>query len=126
MAYMDQAKKKIIKAEIDAAIAKHGKKVKYSLTVRNHMELSMAILQCEIDLMEEYRKLQNPNAEYFAVNHFFPKTWFTGKGLELIEDIIKAINCQNYDNSDSQRDYFDCGYYISLSVGKWDKPFNKI
>ena len=93
MAYMDQAKKKIIKAEIDAAIAKHGKKVKYSLTVRNHMELSMAILQCEIDLMEEYRKLQNPNAEYFAVNHFFPKTWFTGKGLELIEDIIKAINC---------------------------------
>ena len=90
------------------------------------MELSMAILQCEIDLMEEYRKLQNPNAEYFAVNHFFPKTWFTGKGLELIEDIIKAMNCQNYDNSDIQRDYFDCGYYISLSVGKWDKPFTKI
>ena len=90
------------------------------------MELSMAILQCEIDLMEEYRKLQNPNAEYFAVNHFFPKTWFTGKGLELIEDIIKAMNCQNYDNSDIQRDYFDCCYYISLSVGKWDKPFTKI
>ena len=126
MAYMDQAKKKTIKAAVDAAIKKHGVRVKYSMVIRNHMELSMSILECEIDLMEEYRKLQTADADYFAVNHYFPKNWFTGKGLELMEDIIKAMNCENYDNSDSQRDYFDCGYYISLSVGKWDKPFRKV
>lgn len=126
MPFMNPEKKKVIKAAVDAAIKKHGVRVKYSMVIRNNMELSMAILECGIDLMEEYRNLQNQNADYFAVNHYFPKNWFTGKGLELIEDIIKALNCQNYDNSDPQRDYFDCGYYISLSVGKWDKPFRKV
>ena len=29
----------------------------------------------------------------------------------------------NYDDSDSQTDYFDTNFYYSLAIGKWDKPF---
>ena len=28
-----------------------------------------------------------------------------------------------YDRSDIQTDYFDVAYYISIHIGKWDKPY---
>jgi hypothetical protein len=36
---------------------------------------------------------------------------------------VRALNCDNYDNSDSMTDYFDVGHYVDLNIGKWDKPF---
>jgi hypothetical protein len=29
----------------------------------------------------------------------------------------------NHDRSDSMTDYFDVGWYISINVGKWNKPY---
>jgi hypothetical protein len=28
-----------------------------------------------------------------------------------------------YDKSDAMVDYFDTGYYLHLSIGTWDKPY---
>ena len=28
-----------------------------------------------------------------------------------------------YDNSDSMTDYFDTAYYLNLSIGSWNKPY---
>lgn len=33
------------------------------------------------------------------------------------------LNIDNYDNSDSQTDYFDVGHYTSINLGSWNKPF---
>lgn len=29
----------------------------------------------------------------------------------------------NYNDSDSMRDYFDCGFYMHLKIGRYEKPF---
>jgi len=33
------------------------------------------------------------------------------------------MNEGNHDNSDIMTDYFDVGWYISVRLGKWDKPY---
>jgi hypothetical protein len=40
-----------------------------------------------------------------------------------MEKIAKALNTGNFNNSDSQSDYFHVGFYSSLHLGRWDKPF---
>ena len=125
MAYMNQELKKNIKVEIDRAIKKHGVQMKYSLRVRNHMEIVMVVKECAIDLLETYRE-QDATAQYVQVNQYYLDRSFSGTTLELIRDIVAALNCQNYDNSDSQRDYFDVGYYVTLKIGEWDAPFKKV
>lgn len=51
-------------------------------------------------------------------------------GALLTEDAWKTMkrvdeiaNGSNWDNSDSQTDYFDVNYYCHMNIGKWDKPF---
>lgn len=44
------------------------------------------------------------------------------RAQEVINNIVEAINSENYDNSDSMSDYFDVGYYVHLNFGKWNKP----
>lgn len=125
MAYMSQELKKIIKVEIDRALNKHGVKMKYSLRVRNHMEIVMVVKECAIDLLESYRE-QDATAQHVQVNQYYLDRSFSGTTLALIRDIVTALNCQNYDNSDVQRDYFDVGYYVTLKIGEWDNPFKKV
>lgn len=47
----------------------------------------------------------------------------TKYGWELLKQVCEISNKRNWDNSDSQIDYFDVNYYFSLYIGKWDKAF---
>ena len=40
--------------------------------------------------------------------------------MELLDAMQGTIY---YDRSDIQTDYFDVAYYISIHIGKWDKPY---
>jgi hypothetical protein len=31
-----------------------------------------------------------------------------------------------YNNSDSQRDYFDIAYYVDVNIGRYEKPYQLI
>jgi len=33
------------------------------------------------------------------------------------------MNIGNFDKSDVQTDYFHVGWYMSVNLGKWDKPY---
>ena len=44
----------------------------------------------------------------------------------LFKYIFDLCNSFNYDDSDGQIDYFNCGFYDSMSIGKWDKKFELI
>jgi len=43
--------------------------------------------------------------------------------LQTMRAIIKALNLDNYDRSDSMTDYFDVGHYVNINIGRWNKPF---
>jgi len=44
--------------------------------------------------------------------------------LEIIDKIVKSMyTADYYDESDAMTDYFNTAYYVSVNIGKWDKPF---
>ncbi len=47
-------------------------------------------------------------------------------GAEVMTSVYEFANSFNYDDSDSMTDYFDTRFYLWLTVGKWDKPFQII
>lgn len=57
---------------------------------------------------------------YYGINQYHTD-WYTYK--EIFDQMIKIINKDNRDKSDSQTDYFDVWFYLHLSVGKRDKPY---
>ena len=55
--------------------------------------------------------------------HLARNNILTDAGKELFIKINEIADQWNWDRSDIQSDYFDVNYYLNMSVGKWDKPF---
>ena len=65
----------------------------------------------------------NTAVDNLEINPFHYRTQFSGKVLECVAQIVEAMNDGNHDRSDSQSDYFDVGWYISIRVGQWNRPY---
>jgi hypothetical protein len=57
------------------------------------------------------------------VNPYWYKDHFDGKAKKFLDEALRVLNTGNHDNSDSQTDYFDVGWYVDVKVGKWNKPY---
>lgn len=133
MAYMNQEKKAKIKENLNKVLK--GTNIKFSLRVRNHTTIECTIKSAPIDFIENFNETCSKNPRYVKdgftkqtgsidVNTYWYKEHFSGKPLEVIDKIVKALySADYYDNSDIMTDYFDTAYYVNLSIGRWDKPF---
>jgi hypothetical protein len=138
MAYMNQEKKATIKANLDKALKGTG--VKYTLSVRNHSTIVCNVKSAPIDFIENFiqtdrnshigKKMSEDHVAHIRknkaldVNPYWYKEHFSGKALEVVDKIVKAMYTANYyDNSDAMVDYFDTAYYVDVNIGKWNKPF---
>lgn len=81
---------------------------------------------------EQVEKMQSEN--YHQLNHcsfyeeYDPDSWNNGvfltkQGYDLFKRVCEIINHYNYDDSDSQTDYFDVNFYLHLNIGQWNKPY---
>ncbi len=120
MAYMNQERKKVIAAELKKVIPSAWK---YSLGVSHHSTIVLNITAAPVDLLEGFRDDYSRKNRYAQVNEYYLDKNFDGKILKIMQDIKKALNAGNHDNSDVQTDYFDVGWYIDINIGKWNKPF---
>ena len=133
MAYMNQARKAVIKANLDKALKGTG--VKYSLKCSN-LSITCTIKSapvdfiansnetCGADFYQTSRGFQTNTTGYDQVNHYHYRDHYSGKAKELMTKIVTAIYSGDYyDRSDAMTDYFDTAYYAHINVGKWDKPF---
>jgi hypothetical protein len=133
MAYVSKEKKAAIKVELDKVLKGTG--IKYSLAVDHHSSIVLTISKGPVDFISNFQEQQNssnfwdkssdaPKAiTYIDVNPYHYQNNFTGKTLELVAACIKALNLNNYNNSDSRYDYFDVGHYVHMNIGKWNKPY---
>ena len=105
---------------------------KYSLAVRNGSTLILTISEGSIDFIGNYLEKCKEKPGFIEnhepvtsiqVNEYHLDSWFSGQALEILTKIKNILNTDNYDNSDVQSDYFDVGHYISINIGKWDKPY---
>lgn len=129
MAYMSQEKKKALAPEIKRILAKHG--LKGSLSVKNHMELSLTISEGPIDFwasackasLERWGELPHGKGDYFDVNPYHAERQFDGYVGKVAQELVDAMNVGNHNRSQPQIDYFDVGWYISINIGRWNKPY---
>lgn len=145
MAYMNQEKKAKIAAALKAVMPKDWK---YSLGVNNHSTIVLTIASAPVDLIAEAQKVVKSRAlkrkqgalrlldwqiaqgyadkakpTEMSVNHYHLDGAFTGELLATFKKIVAALNLDNHDRSDPQTDHFDVGHYVSVHLGRWNKPF---
>ena len=119
MAYMNQEKKKTLAPKIKKILKKHN--MKGTLSVDNYSTLRLTLQSGAIDFKyidRDGKTIRNIN-EYWYKDHFKDNS----KALAFLSEVIPAMNNGNHDNSDIMTDYFDVGWYISVNLGKWDKPY---
>ncbi len=133
MAWMNQEKKTAIAARLKTVVPAGWK---YSLSVYNHSTIVMTISQAPVDIighaagvslernpLDGWAVNQKELRTYWDVNPYHLNTQFKGGLLETFEKILAAMNEGNHDKSDMMTDYFDVGWYVSIKVGRYDKPF---
>ena len=80
------------------------------------------IEQSEMRKAELKQRLESGNIQIsqFNIDNDYELSEY---GKQLFEYIKNLADSFNYDDSDSMIDYFDKGFYLKLSIGKWDKKF---
>jgi hypothetical protein len=53
---------------------------------------------------------------------------FFDKVVEIVKTapLVKGVGRGWYDNSDAMIDYFGTAYYMDISVGDWNKPYQQV
>jgi hypothetical protein len=113
MAYINQETKSLIKPNVDKILKSFN--LKGSLSIHNHMELVLTIRSGAIDFGGRQ-----------SVGKYHLEQSFSGDALDALGQLYAALNSHNYDNSDAQSDYFDVGYYVTLQIGEWNKPYKLV
>lgn len=122
MAYMNQDKKKIIKANLDKVLKPLG--VKYSLRVDHHMAITCTIKAAPWDMLADRLKPSQFEQGHAQVNPYWFQDHYTGKTKDVLAGVFEALQSAGYyDRSDAMIDYFDTAYYYHANIGSYDKPF---
>lgn len=133
--------------DIAAIVRAHCKKrwpgVKFSVT-SNHSHIDIAILAgpfspwADINAPELAQEIAFRKAEnrFFdpeeiirrgnvQVNHYGinENILLSKTAKAILSDVCDLTQSYNYDNSDISTDYFDTRFYLSLEIGRFDRPF---
>lgn len=93
---------------------------KFSVTRQHYSSVRCEILTAPLEL-----RLDNSRTNE-SVNNFWIESRYEGNNdaaTKVLSTINDILNLNNYNNSDVMTDYFECGHYVNLSIGAWDKPF---
>ncbi|QDP46284.1 MAG: hypothetical protein Unbinned3556contig1001_55 [Prokaryotic dsDNA virus sp.] len=114
MAFMNQEKKKRLAPKIKQILKKHN--IKGTLSVQDHSQLTLTLKSGSIDFGTD------------SINEYWYKDHFADNpaALAFLSEVIPAMNAENFDESDPMTDYFHVGYYISVRIGSYDKPYELI
>ena len=128
MAYMSQEMKKQLAPRIKTVLKKYG--MKGTISVRHYSTLVLNIKSGKLDVISNYIETVTPDHVVngtLSVNPYWITSHYTGVVQQFLLELTAAMNgCEevhNHDNSDVMTDYFDVGWYISINIGQWDKPY---
>lgn len=114
MAFISTAKV----AEIRANLKKEFPEIKFSVKKRHHTSIDVTILKSPYDFRPDNMK---DKTDMYVNNYWLDQHGYNH--IPILERIIAICNEGNYNNSDIMSDYFDVGWYFSLHIGSWRKPF---
>ncbi len=108
---------------------------KFSVTVENYNALYVCLMAGPVSPFadgyqgEGYQQLNHYYLEHYAQSYPYENAngfRLTDDALAMLKDVTEIANRENWDESDSQSDYFHCNYYFNLHIGKFDKPYQAL
>jgi hypothetical protein len=114
MAYVNTETKTKIHAALKPIFKKYG--IKATLARNSYQStLVVNIVSGNIDFGTTYKQ----------VNVYHVASHYEGKAKQFLNEVIDTIKIAGewYDESDSQRDYFNTAFYIDINIGKYNKPY---
>lgn len=112
-------------SEIRKELKKVFPEVKFSVTGANSSKVTVAVMSSPLDF-SEFEKPYVSNINYRDLEG--------KKNQKFFDKILNIIHTapgnseggqEWFDKSDSMTDYFHTAFYIDISIGKWDKAYNK-
>ena len=123
MAFMNQDRKKRLVALAKPILKKYG--LKGTFSVENHSGIRLTIRSGNIDFfnsLNEERWGHIPTGS-FDVNTYYIEESFNGAAKDALVELLAALNDGNHDKSDIMTDYFNVGWWVWISIGKYNKPY---
>lgn len=139
MAYITQEMKKELAPGINNVLKKFG--CKGSISTPNRTSLCVTISQGPIDFIGKANENAQEHCEMtgrtfhpiegsyqenpyrYAENYDGP----LDQADEFLNELRDAMRgTLYYNNDDIMTDYFDSAYFMSINIGKWDKPYQLI
>lgn len=139
MAYITQEMKRELAPGINKVLKKYGCKGSISTPHRN--SLCVTISQGPIDFIGKANKQGKEHSEWtgrtfypiegsYQENPYRYADNYDGpldQADEFLNELRDAMRgTLYYNNDDIMTDYFDSAYFMSINIGKWDKPYQLI
>ena len=136
MAYISQTEKKELAPGIKKVLKAYG--MKGTLSINHYSTLAVNLKGGSLDLLGAAQKKNDIYSErhgrqisdigsYFQANAYSIETEYDqidSKIGQFYRDLIKAMKGTKwFDKSDLMTDYHHIAYYLSINVGKWDRPY---
>ena len=136
MAYISQETKKELTPAIKAVLKKHG--MKGTVSIRDCQGLNVNISSGVLDLLGYWNKYMNRNRRIqnlpiindkdFSISHPIVDPYFEeyhdNKIENFISELLSAMKTSEWsDKTNPYDDYVDISYYVSINVGRYDKPY---
>ena len=136
MAYISTEEVAAIRKELKAQLPQY----KFSVTKHHHSSVTVAFMKgpafAEFQSRDRYTgEFKDDVIEgHEQLNHYHAESFYgeeNGALIKKVEEIIKTAPVKAggrewYDKSDAMTDYFDTAFYMSIHVGKWDKPYEVV
>lgn len=128
MAYISAEDVKAVRKELKAAYPE------YKFSVRKgsgSLSLDVTLVKGPRDLSDITDKDGYGQVNQYHLHHVGKHEIFFKRILEIMKTAPARgegyhANRGWYDNSDAMTDYFDTAYYLHLSIGSWNKPYENI
>lgn len=114
MAYVSNETKSAVLAALKPVFKQYGIKATVSKGPGSY-SLHVNIAAGDIDFGTTYQQV---NIYHIASNH-------SGVAKEFLEKVLQTVKQAGewYDESDAMTDYFNTAFYISINIGRWNKPY---
>jgi hypothetical protein len=139
MAYVTQEVITKARTALKALNKEYG--VKATLSGKGDSTLYLTIAEGKIDFINNFcenvtaKRRQHDTQQVIdwvtkeqniSVNQYYLDSSFDGIALEYLEKAKAIMHVDHYDHSDIQSDYFNCAYYVNISVGRWNKGYKLV
>jgi len=130
MAYLNAADVAQIRKELKETFPRF----KFGVRKRDGMAVAVTVKSGPTDFSSIFKDEYSQKRGYAQINGYHIDSFYGEHApfFNKVQEIIKTAPARGdgfrkgegwYDRSDAMTDYFDTAYYIDITVGAWDQPY---